>query len=173
MYLYLSVCRSVCLSVCHNSESSKNGWTDRNAVWVVDCGQSGGPKEECVRFGAHWLHLTTTTEPSICGGDAAFLSNYFDKTLFPFCSNFFSLCVDLSTILEILWHAGFTVFKWRLYFLIRTYTPMRQMSLVTSCSDNARWHACALDVCIYRPRSVSGTVTWSQVPDSVMRSTFK
>ena len=32
----------VCRSVCHSSESCKNGWTDRDAVWVMD---SDGPKE--------------------------------------------------------------------------------------------------------------------------------
>jgi len=31
------VCRlSVCLSVCHSCEPCKNGWTDRDAVWVED-----------------------------------------------------------------------------------------------------------------------------------------
>jgi len=39
---------SVCLSVCHDRESCKNWWTDRDAVWVVD---SGGPKEPCTRWG--------------------------------------------------------------------------------------------------------------------------
>jgi len=27
---------------------------------------------------AHWRYLANTTEPSMCIGDAAFLSNYFD-----------------------------------------------------------------------------------------------
>ena len=31
---------------------------------------------------AHWHHLANTIEPSACGGEAAFLSNYFDH-LFP------------------------------------------------------------------------------------------
>ena len=39
---------SVCLSVCHNQELCWNGWTDRDAAWVVD---SGGPREPCVRWG--------------------------------------------------------------------------------------------------------------------------
>ena len=30
---------------------------------------------------AHWRHLANTIEPSICSGDAAFLSNYFDYLL--------------------------------------------------------------------------------------------
>ena len=28
--------------------------------------------------GAHWCHLANTTEPSVCGDDVAFLSNYFE-----------------------------------------------------------------------------------------------
>ena len=35
------VARSVGLSVCHTSESCKNGCTDRAAVWVEDLGGSG------------------------------------------------------------------------------------------------------------------------------------
>ena len=41
------VCRSV-RSVCH-TESCKNGWTDRDAVWVED---SGGAREPCIRLGS-------------------------------------------------------------------------------------------------------------------------
>jgi len=44
-----SVCRSVCLSVCHSREPCKNRWTDQDVVWVVD---SGGLKEPCIRWGA-------------------------------------------------------------------------------------------------------------------------
>jgi len=32
-------------------------------------------------MGEHWRHIANTIEPSICGGDAAFLSNYFDNLL--------------------------------------------------------------------------------------------
>jgi len=44
---------------------------------------SGGPREACVSWegGAHWRHLANTIEPSMCGGDAASLSNYFDRSL--------------------------------------------------------------------------------------------
>jgi len=42
-----SVWLSVCLSVCHTSERYKNGWTDRDVVWVMD---SGEPKEACIRW---------------------------------------------------------------------------------------------------------------------------
>jgi len=31
---------------------------------------------------AHWRHLTNTSVPSMCGGDAAFLSNYFDHLFY-------------------------------------------------------------------------------------------
>jgi len=33
---------------------------------------SGGPKEVCIRWGAHWCHLANTIEPSMRGGNAAF-----------------------------------------------------------------------------------------------------
>jgi len=44
---------SVCLSVCNDREPCKNGWTDRDAILVVD---SGGPKEPCIRCGPD-LHI--------------------------------------------------------------------------------------------------------------------
>jgi len=34
-----------------------------------------------VRWAAHWRNLANATEPSMCGFDAAFLSNYFDHLL--------------------------------------------------------------------------------------------
>jgi len=66
------------LSVGHSREPCKDGWTDRDAVWVVD---SGRPKEACIRWGANWDHLTNTTELSMCGGNAAVLWTYFDHLL--------------------------------------------------------------------------------------------
>jgi len=30
---------------------------------------------------SHWRQLVNTTEPSMCGGDAVFLSNYIDHLL--------------------------------------------------------------------------------------------
>jgi len=57
--------------LCH--ELCKNGWTDRDAIWVVDSG----------RWGAHWHHLANTTEPSICGGHSPFYQiSYFDHLFF-------------------------------------------------------------------------------------------
>jgi len=38
----------------------------------------GKPKDY---VGAHSCHLENTTEPSVCGGDEAFLSNYTDYLL--------------------------------------------------------------------------------------------
>ena len=43
-----SVCLSDCRSVSYTSEPSKNSWTDRDAVWVMDL---GGPREPCIRWG--------------------------------------------------------------------------------------------------------------------------
>jgi len=58
---------------CH--ELCKNSWNDWDAVSGMD---SGWPKEACVSWGAHWHILANTIEWSMCGGDAAFLTNYFD-----------------------------------------------------------------------------------------------
>ena len=41
-------CSPVCLSVGHNREPRKNGWTDWDAFWAVD---SGGLKEPSIRWG--------------------------------------------------------------------------------------------------------------------------
>jgi len=59
---------AVCLSACHSSQCCKNGWTDREAVWVEE---PGGPKEALSGGCAHWCHLANTTEPPMCGGNAA------------------------------------------------------------------------------------------------------
>jgi len=37
-----------------------------------------GPRKQVLDRGAHWRHLANTNEPSIRGGYAACLSNYFD-----------------------------------------------------------------------------------------------
>ena len=34
-----------------------------------------------VRWEAHWRHLVNTIEPSVCGDDAAFLTNYSEHLL--------------------------------------------------------------------------------------------
>jgi len=38
-----------------------------------------GPSKDVLHGDAHWRNLTNTTEASVCGGCAAFLSNYFDQ----------------------------------------------------------------------------------------------
>jgi len=112
------VVRSVGLSVTVVIPSCKNGWTDRDAVWVVDPGglkepriMRWGPDSPCEEamlgeghalacqttlqwavqkwlnrsicrlgcgfgwaersMGAHWRQVANTTEPFVCGGDAA------------------------------------------------------------------------------------------------------
>jgi len=66
--------------------SPKNGWTDRDVVWVVD---SGWPKEACIRWDAYWRNLANTTELSICGG---LRCDHFLKLLWPLV---FLLCCKL------------------------------------------------------------------------------
>jgi len=46
-----------------------------------------GPRKHVLDGGAQWRHLGNTTEPSMCGGDAAFLSNFFQR-LFTHCCHF-------------------------------------------------------------------------------------
>jgi len=60
-------------------ELYKNGWT------VLGC-DLGGPKEACIRWGAHWHHLANTIELFMFGSSAAFLSNYFDHLLYSFAA---------------------------------------------------------------------------------------
>jgi len=50
-----------------------------------------GPKKHVLDKGAHWRHLANTIETSMCCGDAAFLSSYFDH-LFVLVT----LCFQLS-----------------------------------------------------------------------------
>jgi len=56
MFIHTACCyrpsNVVCRSACDNHEPCKNGWTDRDAVWVVD---SGGLKEQCIRCGSRSL----------------------------------------------------------------------------------------------------------------------
>ena len=39
---------------------------------------SVGSRKHVLDGDAYWRHLANTIEPSMCVGDAAFLSNYFD-----------------------------------------------------------------------------------------------
>jgi len=58
------VCRSVFLSVCHDREPCRNGWTDRDAVLFGLWAQVGWRKR-VLDGDAHWRHLMNTIEPSI------------------------------------------------------------------------------------------------------------
>jgi len=51
-------CKSDCQSVYHISEPCKNGWTDRDAVWVMDL---GGLKEAYIRWGSRTHSHTLST----------------------------------------------------------------------------------------------------------------
>ena len=53
-----------------------------------------GPRKHVLDEGAHWHNLANTIEPSMCGGAAAFLSNYFDHLVMPL--NIFCLDTLLS-----------------------------------------------------------------------------
>ena len=53
-------------------ELCKSGCTNRDAVWDAE---SGGCREPCIRWGAHWHHLSNTIELSACGSDAVLCQN--------------------------------------------------------------------------------------------------
>jgi len=70
MYIGVAYCYRPNCMVCHSHEPCKNGWTDRDAIWVVD---SGGPKEACVTWGhigAFWRirlnHLCAAAMWPVC-----------------------------------------------------------------------------------------------------------
>jgi len=48
MYVDAVYCYRPSSLVCHTSEPCKNGWTDRDAVWVMDL---GGTNKPCIRWG--------------------------------------------------------------------------------------------------------------------------
>jgi len=79
------VCRELC----------KIAWTDRDAVSDVDL---GGFKEALLDGRAYWRHLANTIEPSICGGDASFLSNYFDHLFSIVVSRFYRIIRNWSLL---------------------------------------------------------------------------
>jgi len=51
-----TVCRSVCLSVCHRRESCKNSRTDGDAVWNVNSSRFNEP---CITWGSRSSLITT------------------------------------------------------------------------------------------------------------------
>jgi len=47
-----------------------------------------------ITWGAYWHNLANTTEPSMCGSDATFLSNYFDRLFLFRTQNWFDFMSD-------------------------------------------------------------------------------
>jgi len=99
----LSVCLLVGLSVCHDRDS----WAlqkplNRSRCCLV-CGLFWVQWSTYVLVGgAQWRHLANTTEPSMCGGNAAFLSNYFDH-LFMFVILSYSTFSSIDARLHLLY----------------------------------------------------------------------
>ena len=85
MYVDAAYCYSrssvVCLSVCHDREPCK---TVEPIEMTFGMCTRMGPRKQVLDGGTHWSHLVNTIEPSTCGDDGAFLSNYFYR-LFQFC----------------------------------------------------------------------------------------
>jgi len=46
--------------------------------------------------GAHWRHLANATEPSTCGGNAAFLSNHSNYFYYHYASELHTLIVRIN-----------------------------------------------------------------------------
>ena len=63
----------------------------------------------CISWDAHWRNLANTIEPSMCSGDAAFLSIYFDHLLYYLvlyvsCVNLCVMYVCVLCLNVLLWH---------------------------------------------------------------------
>jgi len=61
------------------------GMPSDTAVNCAKMTEPGWAQERMCYMGAHWRSLMHVTEPSMCGGNAAFLSNYFDHLLLFLC----------------------------------------------------------------------------------------
>ena len=82
--------------------------------------------------GAHWRHLANTTEPSMCGGDAA-LSNYFDDLLLKVMDMaIMPVCSDSATLVI---YSSFVAWRRRAgSTLIRSFTSHGHMiACATAC----------------------------------------
>jgi len=97
----------VCLSVCHDCEPWENGWTDQDDIWVVD---SGGSKEA---GGVHWRHLVITIEQSLCCGDAAYLSSYFDHLFLQYGDGAGNTVEENSSVFSLIWMRQLPSVLWR------------------------------------------------------------
>jgi len=71
----------VCLSVCLSVTIVSCAKTAEPIAMVFLIWTRVGPRKHVLDGGAHWRHLANTIEPSMCGGSAAFTSNYFDHLL--------------------------------------------------------------------------------------------
>jgi len=74
-------CSVVCL--CHDREPCKNRQTGRDAL-LIGMLTRLSPRNHVLNWDTYWRNLANTTELSMCGGDTAFLLNYFDH-LFSLC----------------------------------------------------------------------------------------
>ena len=81
-YIYVACCyrRSsvVCLSVCLSVTIVSPAKTAEPIEMPFGLWTLVGPRKHVLDGDAHWRHLTNMIEPSMCDGDAAFLSDYFD-----------------------------------------------------------------------------------------------
>ena len=122
-----SVCRSVTL------------WTLQTLLnrltWGLACGL-GWAQGSTIRWGAHWRHLANTSESSMCGGDAASLSNYYDH-LFCFSSQQYAK-LPIRVILLLYFSCDFRVFLHMPPInicIIGLSTSIHDLRPVYSCSD--------------------------------------
>jgi len=116
------VCLSVCRSVCGNREPSKNGWTDRDAVWGAD---SGGPRN-------HVLHIVSVSprEGAILREDVICTANgWLKEQDQPFFYNGFRAFEKRRTKCRPISAAGNYVEKWQNMMYI--YLVIKCVSLRT------------------------------------------
>ena len=72
----------LCLSIHHPHHPSLPRGSARPIEIPLGLWTRVGPRKHALDGDAHWCNLANTTEPSMCGGDAAFLSNYYDQWFF-------------------------------------------------------------------------------------------
>jgi len=68
----------VCCSVCRPVTIVSSAKTAEPIEIPFQLWTLVGPRNHVLDEDAHWRHLANVVEPSVCGGDAAFLSNYFE-----------------------------------------------------------------------------------------------
>jgi len=98
-----------------------------------------------LHVGAHWRHLANTTEPSVCGGDAAFLLNYFYHFFLLMTEaaatrniNFYHSVVAHSTVENFLQVVG--LYRINIFSVRYMLSPVRLSSV-------CRLSVCRLSVC--------------------------